>query len=156
TGFGEIGFSLRAYDPDSGDTIITTPVINVETSLGADVPGLYRDIGTLAYEANDLRILIAGLDSDEYHTAVRVYINNYSDVPVIVSAQSCAVNGAETEAWFGAQVSPGRQCLAEMGFDGDIAEISKLAVAFRVEEYTAEYTENPAVIGVSDVVEVEF
>ena len=155
-GFGEIGFALSTYDPDTGDTVFTTPVINVETSLGADYPGLYRDIGTLAYEGNDLRIVIAGLNVDEYHTAVWVYINNYSDVPVIVTAQSCSVNDTETEAWFGAQVSPGRQCLAEMGFDGDIAEISKLAVAFRVEEYTSEYTENPAVIGVSDVVEVEF
>ena len=156
TGFGEIGFALHAYDPDSGDAIFTTPVINVETSLGADYPGLYRDIGTLAYEGNDLRILIAGMNSDEYSTSVRVYINNYSDVPVLVTAESCAVNGAETEAWFGAQVSPGRQCLAEMGFEGDIAGIEKLAVAFRVEEYTSEYTEQPAVIGVSDVVEVEF
>ena len=45
--------------------------------------------------------------------------------------------------------------LAEMGFE-DISEINKLAVAFRVEEYTSEYTEQPTVIGVSDVVEVEF
>lgn len=155
-GFGEIGFALSAYDPNTGDTLFTTPVIDVETSLGADYPGLYRDIGTLAYEANDLRIVIAGLNADDYHTAVRVYINNYSDVPVIVTAESCAVNGVETEPWFGAQVSPGRQCLAELGFDGDITVISRLAVAFRVEEYTSEYTENPAVIGVSDVVEVEF
>lgn len=155
TGFGEIGFALSAYDPDNGDVVFTTPVINVETSLGADIPGLYRDVGTLAYEANDLRIVIVGLNSDEYRTNVQVYINNYSDVPVVISAESCSVNDVETEAWFGAQVSPGRQCLAEMGFD-DITEISKLAVAFRVEEYTLEYTENPAVIGVSDVVEVEF
>ena len=156
TGFGEIGFALNAYDPDSGEPVFTTPVINVETSIGADYPGLYQDIGTLAYEANDVRILIAGLNSDEFNTSVRVYINNYSNTPVIVTAESCAVNGVETEAWFGAQVSPGRQCLAEMGFDGDIADISSLAVAFRVEEYTSEYTEQPAVIGVSDVVEVAF
>lgn len=155
TGFGEIGFALSAYDPDTGDTVFDTPVINVETSLGADIPGLYRDVGTLAYEANDLRIVIVGLNSDEYRTNIQIYINNYSDVPVVISAESCSVNDVETEAWFGAQVSPGRQCLAEMGFD-DITEIGKLAVAFRVEEYTQEYTENPTVIGISDVVEVEF
>ena len=156
TGFGEIGFALQVYDPESGDTVFTTPVINVETSLGADYPGLYRDIGTLAYEENDLRIVIVGLYSDEYNTSVRIYINNYSDKPVIISAESCSVNDVETEAWFGAQVSPGRQCLAEMGFDDEITDISKLAVAFRVEEYASEYTKEPSVIGVSDVVEVEF
>lgn len=155
-GFGEIGFALYAYDPESGDTVFATPVINVETSLGANYPGLYRDIGTLAYEANGLRIVIAGLNVDEYHTGVWVYVNNYSDVPVIVTAQSCSVNGEETEPWFGAQVSPGRQRLAELNFEGDVTGINQLAVAFRVEEYASEYTEQPTVIGVSDVVEVEF
>lgn len=156
TGFGEIGFALSAYDPDNGNVVFTTSVINVETSLGADYPGLYRDNGTLAYEANGLRIVIAGLNVSEYNASVRVYASNGSDKPVVITAQSCSVNDVETEPWFGAQVSPGRQCLAEMGFDDGITEIGKLAVAFRVEEYAAEYTEQPNVIGISDVVEVEF
>ena len=156
TGFGELGFVLRASDPDSGDTLFVTPAIDVATSLGADWPGLYVDAGTLAYDDHEIRILIVGLNADEYSAGVQIYVNNYSDKPVIVTAERCAVNGVETEAWFGAQVSPGRQCLSIMGFDAGVTQIDRLAVAFRVEEYTAEYTEAPAVIGTSDVVEVEF
>ena len=155
-GFGEFGFVLRACDPESGDTLFVTPVIEVATSLGADYPGLYADTGTLAYEDNGLRIVIVGLNVDEFSTGVQIYINNSADIPVLVSAEHCAVNGVETEAWFGAQVSPGRQCLSIMGFDDGITQIDRLAVAFRVEAYTGEYTEEPDVIGVSDVVEVEF
>ena len=156
TGFGELGFVLRACDPDSGDTLFVTPAIDVATSLGADYPGLYVDAGTLAYDDHGIRVLIAGLSADEYSAGVQIYVNNSSDKPVIVTAERCAVNGVETEAWFGAQVSPGRQCLSIMGFDDGIAQIDRLAVAFRVEEYTMEYTEDPAIIGTSDVVEVEF
>ena len=157
TGFGEIGFTLRARDPNSGDIRFVTPSIDVATSLGADYPGLYQDIGTLAYDKDGVRILIPGLCTNDYgSTSVLVYVNNYSDRPVIVSADNCAVNGEAAQPWFNAEVFPGRQCLAEMGFGEDIPDIRTLNTAFRVDAFDPSTMDEPTNIDVSDAVEVEF
>ena len=157
TGFGGIGFVLRAFDPENGETAFITPVINVATSLGTDYPGLYVDAGTLAYDEGGVRIVIPGLNLDEYGgPGVLVYANNFSDRPVLITAKRCTVNGAAAEPWFSAVVSPGRQCLAEIGFEDDVTRIDTLSIAFRVAAYNAEDMENPDVIGTSDVVELTF
>lgn len=157
TGFGELGFALRVFDPDSDETLFTTPAMDVATSLGADYPGVYRDVGTLAYDSGDVRVLIVGLSDEAYGgPRAQIYVSNYSDRPVLVTAERCAVNGTEAEPWFSAVVSDGRQCLAEMGFDDGIASIDRLAVAFRVEAFASNAETEPELIGVSETVEVEF
>ena len=157
TGFGEIGFALRVIDADRGELLFVTPAIDVTTSLGADDSGAYEESGTLAYDDHGLIIRIPGVVTDEYAGCrVLVYASNASDTPVALSAERCLVNGAEMDAWFGAQLSPGKRCLAELGFADPIEEIHAFAVAFRAEEYTPEYVEEPALIGESDLIELEF
>ena len=155
-GVGKISFRLHVCDPDSGETFFCTPALELPTSLGADLPGTYADTGSLAYETGDVRIVMAGLNEEFDSAHALIYINNYSDVPVEISAENCTVNGQQVEAWFSAQVFPGRQCLAEMGFSEDFAEIHELSAAFRVEEYAPYEDGGAKLIGLSDIVQFEY
>lgn len=155
-GVGEISFVLRAFDPDSGDTLFITPTLDVETSLGSDYPGLYVDTGSLAYEADGVRVVIAGVKNDFGSPSVVVYANNSSDKPVLITAEDCKVNGTAAEAWFSAQVSPGRQCLADMGFDGEFTDIDTLALVIRVDAYAPFVDDEPTLIGASEPLEFSF
>ena len=155
-GVGEISFVLRAFDPDAGDTLFITPTLDVETSLGADYPGLYVDTGSLAYEADGVRVVIAGVKNDFGSPSAVVYASNYSDRPVLITAEDCKVNGTAADAWFSAQVSPGRQCLADMGFDGEFTDIETLALVIRVDAYAPFVDDEPTPVGASEPLAFSF
>ena len=155
-GVGKISFTLRAFDPESEEMLFVTPALDVETSLGADYPRVYADTGSLAYDADGVRVVLAGVKNDFGSPNAVVYVSNFSDKPVLITAEDCAVNGTPTEAWFSAQVSPGRQCLADMGFDGEFTDIDTLALVIRVDAYAPYVDEEPTPIGASEPLEFSF
>ena len=91
---GEIAFYLNISSSDTYNTIDTTDLITIQTSVSGFFTQEVDDSGDEIYNANSLRVVCKGLKKDSiWDGTVVFYLENNSGKAVSIYAENVSVNG---------------------------------------------------------------
>lgn len=140
TTIAEMTFSFHIYNSDSWDTIIDTDPVSVKTSAAVEHTQSYDDSGNKVYDANDIEIVVKGVDNSSsiLGPSVVVYIYNTGSKNVTVQARDVSVNGFMVNPIFSCDVVAGKRAVDTISFsDSDfekngIESIETLELSFHI------------------------
>lgn len=129
--------NLYVVDADTWDEIDESDVILIETDA-VDYVQKIDDSGKLAYEDDEIRIIVKTLESEEsfWGSELYLFIENKSDKNIIVQTRDCSVNGFMIDPLFSCEVAKGKMAYDSLTFmeadleDNDIIEIETIEVSF--------------------------
>ena len=129
--------NLYIIDADTWDEIDESDVILIETDA-VDYVQKIDDSGKLAYEDDEIRIIVKTLESEEsfWGSELYLFIENKSDRKITVQTRDCSVNGFMIDPLFSCEVSAGKMAYDSLAFmetdleDNDITEIETIEVSF--------------------------
>lgn len=129
--------NLYIIDADTWDEIDESDVILIETDA-VDYVQKIDDSGKLAYEDDEIRIIVKTLESEEsfWGSELCLFIENKSDRKITVQTRDCSVNGFMIDPLFSCEVSAGKMAYDSLAFmetdleDNDITEIETIEVSF--------------------------
>lgn len=113
---GEVDVSFNIIDPDTYETLLTTPEVSVKTSAADAVQDvdLAKD-GTELYNKDGVRIVGTYVDESSFWGAgIKLYLENNSDHDVVVQCDNMSVNGTMVTPYFSCRVNAGRRALSEI------------------------------------------
>lgn len=101
--------NLYIIDADTWDEIDESDVILIETDA-VDYVQKIDDSGKLAYEDDEIRIIVKTLESEEsfWGSELCLFIENKSDRKITVQTRDCSVNGFMIDPLFSCEVSAGK------------------------------------------------
>lgn len=135
----DIEFCLHVFDSDSWDGYLETSPISLKSANADKYEYVFDDSGTLAYDGEDAKIVIKGLEKSDYgDQSVIVYIENKTSDVIIVQVRDESVNGFMVDPIFSATVSAGKHAISDIDFmsydleENDIEEIENIELHFIV------------------------
>ena len=134
TEIADMEFSFHVFTTEDWDTYLDSKQIRVETSLAQGYGYTYDHPGTVAYEGEEVKIVVKGLAEQDslLGPELIVYLHNTGSKSVTVQCRETSVNGFMVEAMFSQEVMPGKHAVSGITFaDSDLEEnaIEKLEEA---------------------------
>lgn len=141
----DLEFSFHIFETDSFDTYMDTDRITLKTSAAEGYHYTFDDSGDVAYEGNDIKIVIKGLTENDsiFGPSIIVYIENNSGRDVTVQTRDVSVNGFMVDPIFSCDVCAGKHAVSSITFldseleDNDIEEITDTELSFHVYDFDA-------------------
>lgn len=136
----DMEFSFRVFHTDDWSDYMEDKAVKLQTSAAATYTYTYDDSGTLAYDANGMKIVVKGLspDSSILGDGLVVYLYNSSDAALCVQTRECSVNGFMIDPLFSQEVGVGKHSISTITFmDADleenaITEITEVELSFHI------------------------
>lgn len=136
----DMEFSFHIFSTESWDTYLDTPLIKLKTSAADTYTYAFDDSGSVAYEANGIKIVVKGLsDNDSFlGPSIIVYIENTSNNNITVQARKVSVNGFMIDPIFSSDVVAGKRAIDSITFmtsdleDNDISVIETVELSFHI------------------------
>ncbi len=135
-----IEVSFVFLNSDSYETISTSDMITVNTSVADDYQQTYDDSGEVLVDSNGVKIVSKGLSEDDsfWGPGVILYIENNSDQDIIIQTRDVSVNGFMISAVISEDVLAGKKAISAVQFydqdleDNGIDDITDVELYFKV------------------------
>lgn len=134
----DIEFSFHIFDSD-WETIADSEVISLLTSMNGSYVQEYDESGDVVYGDENVRIISKGIVEDDIWGPEPVFfIENVSDVNLVVQVQDTSVNGFMISPTFSPEISANKRIICDMTFlsseleENNIEEISVLETSFHI------------------------
>ena len=107
----KIEFSFHIFDSENWEDSFESDMILIETESDPEYIQEYDDSGFLAYDENDLKIVMKKVSSEDsfWGADVFVYIENNSDNNITVQARDVSINGFMVEPIFSSDIVAGKK-----------------------------------------------
>lgn len=136
----DIELSLHIIDAESWDTIIDTDTIVLNTTADTSYVQEYDDSGFVAYEGDDLRIIVKKLNSSDsfWGSDVYLYIENNRAEDITVQARDVSINGFMVDPIFSSDISAGKKAFDTITFmesdltDNNVTDITDIELKFHI------------------------
>lgn len=133
-------FSFHIFDSGSWNDILNSAPVTIKTSAADGYTYTFDDSGHVAYEGNDLKIVIKGLaeNSNIIGPSIVVYVENNSSKDITAQVRNISINGFMVDAIFSSDVKAGKHCIDTITFmnndleKNDIATIENVELSFHV------------------------
>ncbi len=130
-----ISFDLAIIDPSTFMTLSESELISLDTNYVGTYTQEYDDSGTVIYDANDIKVVSKGIESDNiFGQSLNFYIENNTDKTIIVQSDNVSVNGFMITTLFSSTVLPSTKIIGSMTFlsasldENGITEIENIEV----------------------------
>ena len=139
----DMEFAFHIFDMTEWDTYLDTDAIRIETSIADTYEYTYDDSGDLAYDGNDIKIVIKGLaeDASVFGPGIIVFIENTGDKDITVQTRDVSINGFMVDALFSCDVVAGKRAIDIITFtesdfeENEITAISEVELSFHVLDF---------------------
>ena len=136
----DMEFSFHIFDTAEWDDYLDTDMIQIKTSIADTFEYSYDDSGSLAYEGNDVKIVVKGLAEDDslFGPSIIVYIENTGDKNITVQVRDVSVNGFMVDAMFSCDVMAGKRAVDTVTFmsadleENEISTIEDVELSFHI------------------------
>ena len=136
----DIEIAFRIFDMVTWEDYLNTDAIQIKTAIADTFEYTYHDSGNLAYEGNDLKIVIKGLAEEEsiLGPGILVYIENTGDKDITVQTRNISINGFMVEGIFSCEVVAGKRAVDMITFmeseleENEITAIEAVELSFYV------------------------
>lgn len=121
----DMEFSFHIFDTEDWETYFDTDTIKLKTSIADTYEYAYDDTGDLAYDGNNVKVIIKGLaeDASFFGPSVVVYIENNSGKNITVQTRDVSINGFMIDSIFSCDVVAGKRAVSTITFmDSDLEE----------------------------------
>lgn len=135
---GEFGFMIYGCTSDDWTDVFMSSEIIVPTALNGTFEQSLNKEGTIAYDADGVKIVIQDVKKDAGSTYVQLYIENNTSDGIMVQARDTVVNGFMLDPIFSNDILPGRVSYTSLSFfetdfeDNGIDEIKDLETKFQI------------------------
>lgn len=119
----DMEMTFHIFDTATWETYLDTAAILIRTSIADTFAYTYDDSGDLAYEGNDVKIVVKGLAEDDsiFGPSIVVYIENTGSRDIVVQTRDISINGFMVDAIFSCEVVAGKRALDTITFmDSDL------------------------------------
>jgi len=154
----DMELSFHVFDTTDWETYLDTEPIQIKTSIADTFEYTYDDSGDLAYEGNDVKIVVKGLSEDDiFGPRIVVYIENNGDKDITVQTRDVSINGFMVEPLFSCDVAAGKRAVNAITFmetdleENGITAIENVEMSFHVFDFDGWDT-----IVDTEVVKIEF
>lgn len=139
----DMEFAFHIFTTEDWETYLDTPSIQLKTSAAETYEYTYDDSGEVAFDANNVKIVVKGLAEDNslFGPSIVVYIENNSDQDITVQARDVSVNGFMVDAIFSSDVMVGKRSVDTITFmssdleENEIAAIETIELAFHIFDF---------------------
>lgn len=135
----DMEFSFHIFTTEDWDTYLDTSVIQLKTSAAETYEYTYDDSGDIAYEKNEVKIVVKGLQDDSIlGPGIVVYIENTGNKNITVQARTVSINGFMVDPLFSSDVLAGKRCVDSITFlssdleENEITEIETVELSFHI------------------------
>ncbi len=139
TTIADIELSFHIFTTDDWETYLDTESISVKTSAAATYEYKFDDNGDIAYEGNDIKIVIKGLSEDSLMgPSIVAYIENNGNKNITVQTRDVSVNGFMVDAIFSSEVVAGKRAIDTITFmssdleENEITDITNIELSFHI------------------------
>lgn len=134
----EVAFHI--VTADDRDTYLDTDLVKITTSIADSYEYKFDDSGEVAYDKDDIRIVIKGLsdDSSMLGPSVVVYIENDTDENITVQTRNVSINGFMVTDIFSCDVLTGKRAVDTITFlsseleENEITAIENIELSFHI------------------------
>lgn len=140
----DMEFSFHIFDSDSWDTYFDSPRIQLKTSAADTYTYVYDDSGSLAYDGNNVKIIVKGATEDSIlGPGITVYIENNGEQDITVQTRDISINGFMVDAIFSCDVCAGKRAVDSITFlssdleENEIAQIETVELSFHIFDASA-------------------
>ncbi|MCR5653598.1 MAG: hypothetical protein K6F88_07325 [Ruminococcus sp.] len=137
TTFAEIELQVSVKDSETGDEIIVTKPYKLKTSAAEGFEYNYDTSGTVAYDNNNIRIIIKDIFVDEYAgQCVNVFVDNSGEKNISISLGDTYVNGKKADAMLVSDVLSRKCEVSQIVLENPdgFGEIKKLKTSFTIND----------------------
>ena len=143
TSIKKVEFALRSVDSKTYNPIATTELITVETSAKQEEEVKCDESGQVAYDDNDIKIILKGVNTDRAYsdgTEVIVYMFNGTDQKIAIRAKDVVVNGYDMTSAMNSTILPDKRAVDVVTIykldlkEHDIEEIDSIKVSFTIKD----------------------
>jgi len=136
----DIEFSFHIFYTDSWDTYLDTNIISLKTSAADDFEYKFDDSGEIAYDQENVKIVIKGLSENTslLGPEIVVYIENNSTENITVQTRELSINGFMIDPIFSTDVMSNKKAISSITFlssdleDNDITKFETLELSFHI------------------------
>ena len=136
----DMEFSFHIFTTEDWDTHLDTPKIQLKTSIADSYEYKFDDSGDVAYEGNDIKIVVKGLSEDDsiFGPGIVVYLENNGKKDITVQARDVSVNGFMIDGIFSSSVASGKRAIDSITFmksdleENDITSIEDVELSFHI------------------------
>lgn len=136
----DIEIAFHIFDMIEWETYLDTETIQIKTSIADSYEYTYDDSGKLAYEGNNVKIVVKGLSEDEsfFGPSIVVYIENTGDKDITVQTRDVSINGFMVDTMFSCDVVSGKHAVDSITFmesdlmENEITAIKDVELSFHV------------------------
>jgi hypothetical protein len=138
----DIELSFHIFESDGWDTYLDTNKVQIKTSIADTYNYSFDDSGDLAYQGNNVKVVVKGLAEDDsiLGPSVVVYIENSSDKDITVQTRDVSINGFMVSAIFSSEVTVGKHAVDTIAFlssdleENEITKIEDVELSFHIFE----------------------
>lgn len=142
TAIADIEFSFHIFTTEDWEPYLDTSMFQLKTPIADSYEYTFDDSGDLAYNGNDVKIIIKGLTEDDsiFGPSIRVYIENNNESNITVQTRDVSINGMMVDAVFSADVVSGKHAIDSITFmssdleENGITEIETIELSFHLFE----------------------
>lgn len=136
----DIEFSFHIFTSEDWETYLDTDMIQIKTSAAETHQQTYDDSGSVAYDANGIKIVVKGLSGDESFLgdSIVVYIENNNGKNVTVQTRDVSINGFMVDPIFSCEVVNGKRAVDTITFmssdleENEITAIETVELSFHI------------------------
>ncbi len=136
----DIEFSFHIFTTEDWDTYLDTGMIQIKTSAAETYQQTYDDSGSVAYDANGIKIVVKGLSGEESFLgdSIVVYIENNNGKNITVQSRDVSVNGFMVDPIFSCEVVNGKRAVDTITFmsseleENEITAIETVELSFHI------------------------
>ena len=139
TTIADMEFSFHIFTSDDWETYLDSDVVSIKTSAADTYDYKYDDSGDIAYEGNDIKVVVKGLSDASYMgPSIVVYIENNGNKNVTIQTRDVSINGFMVDAIFSSDVLVGKRAVDTITFlssdleENEIEEISDIELSFHI------------------------
>lgn len=135
-----IELSFHIFTTEDWETHLDTPQIQLKTSIADTYTYTFDDSGNLAYNGNDVKVVVKGLSKDDslLGPGIVIYLENNSSRNVTFQTRDVSVNGFMLNPVFSADVMAGKHAVDSITFlssefeENSIAKIESVELSFHI------------------------
>ena len=136
----DMEFTFHIFKTSDWEDYLDTQRIQLKTTAAEDYVYSFDDRGEVAYNGNDVKIVIKGLTEDQslFGPGIVVYIENNGDKDITVQTRDVSVNGFMMDAMFSSDVVVGKHAVDTITFmsseleANEISEIKDVELSFHI------------------------
>lgn len=136
----DIELSFHIFTSDNWETYLDTDQIQLKTSAAVSYKYEYDDSGHIAYNKDNIKIIIKGLSKNEsiLGSSIVVYIENLSNDDITVQVRDISINGFMISPIFSCDVLSNKHAVDTITFlssdleENGIKEISSVELSFHI------------------------